>query len=326
MNLPALSERFRLLLPLAVATLSVGLYAAGQLGPWVVPLDLLAQFSLQLLSMICVGLVAMFWLRRALAVLVFGTVAAILLPVVLSKWYERGGALALPSPPPTMLPSRPKRLKLLTFNVFHLNGNESAVASEILSHNADIVILTEFGPDKRLLRARMARAYASVNSCGKHWRCSMAIYSRYRLIAKMQKFPGIGKGSGWLRSTIRVGGRTINVIGTHIVSPRRDPAANIAELDALARLVRRTGGPMIVAGDFNTTLWANAFRRFRINSGLVHMGHLLPTWPMRPIAFPQLGIDHVFTTPDLKVTHLQSGRAAGSDHAPVIATVEFSVN
>ena len=80
---------------------------------------------------------------------------------------------------------------------------------------------------------------------------------------------------------------------------------------------------MVVAGDLNTTLWANAFDNFRRKSGLKHMGALIPTWPTQPLPLPQLGIDHVFTSPELRLVDIASGNPAGSDHIPLIATIEL---
>jgi endonuclease/exonuclease/phosphatase family metal-dependent hydrolase len=53
------------------------------------------------------------------------------------------------------------------------------------------------------------------------------------------------------------------------------------------------------------------------------MGYLIPTWPMRPLPLPQLGIDHIFASPELRITDVRAGNAAGSDHLPVLATIEL---
>ena len=64
-----------------------------------------------------------------------------------------------------------------------------------------------------------------------------------------------------------------------------------------------------MAGDFNATRWSNAFELFRNRSGLVHMKRILPTWPVWPLPVAQLGLDHVFATPDIGIEECYTGSA-----------------
>ena len=44
---------------------------------------------------------------------------------------------------------------------------------------------------------------------------------------------------------------------------------------------------------------------------------------MTPVALPQIGIDHVFTSRDVELYDVAAGRAAGSDHLPIAATLRL---
>ena len=48
-----------------------------------------------------------------------------------------------------------RKFKLLTFNIYDRNNNLDAIWSEIQRHNADVVLLIEFGPSKNALLSRL---------------------------------------------------------------------------------------------------------------------------------------------------------------------------
>jgi endonuclease/exonuclease/phosphatase (EEP) superfamily protein YafD len=119
----------------------------------------------------------------------------------------------------------------------------------------------------------------------------------------------------------RLGG-SLTVIGTHLHRPSRDPWLHPRQKSALAALMRRIDGPLILAGDLNSSPWSNAFRRLRAATGLVPAGILTPSWPAWPLALPQVALDHILASPDLTVAAAGTGSAVGSDHLPVWARLE----
>ena len=86
--------------------------------------------------------------------------------------------------------------------------------------------------------------------------------------------------------------------------------------------MRHIDGPLVLAGDLNTSPWSNAFRKLRAVAGLAPASTLMPTWPAWPVALPQVALDHIFVSPELAVAAAGTGPAVGSDHLPVWAQLE----
>jgi Endonuclease/Exonuclease/phosphatase family len=103
------------------------------------------------------------------------------------------------------------------------------------------------------------------------------------------------------------------------------------ELNALAKAIKDTSGPVVVVGDFNTPPNTQALKLFAQTSGarrIACAGRWRPTWrpyPWReavPAGLPLTGIpiDHLFVR-DVNVTACRVGQDFGSDHLPLL--VEF---
>ena len=63
-------------------------------------------------------------------------------------------------------------------------------------------------------------------------------------------------------------------------------------------LIHGVEGHKVVMGDFNATPFSRLDRQFAVSSGLNLAW--LPSWPAF-FALPQLGIDHIFLSPGLRV-------------------------
>src|SRR5262249_13593733 len=117
----------------------------------------------------------------------------------------------------------------------------------------------------------------------------------------------------------------------HLFPPLKSDGAAVCRAqfaDLLDQLKRETL-PAVVAGDFNFTRrtpqgqqlqglkYADAYQLVGKGRG--------GTWPVNPKAswFPLLQLDHVYVSPQLVATECRTGRAAGSDHLPVIARLGF---
>jgi endonuclease/exonuclease/phosphatase (EEP) superfamily protein YafD len=333
----------RHVLPLLVASGALFAFALGQLAMTSAVFDFFAQFSKHWLVIAVTAVAASFIPRRAYTVLTLSFPLAILFPVGLAHYYEASPAAAnfsstgepvaagLPSPTAKRSVANlrkvgtvtPTGFRLLVFNTYNYNVEIDEIFEEIERLDADVLVLIEVGPNKRALLPRLRQLYPHGRACEDNWDCGVALLSR--LPARHFKLVGPKDDAGppYIKAELQVGDRSVTIIGTHVLSPNHGPRANFIELDKLAAVARRRQMPLIVAGDLNTTVWANAFDNFRRKSGLNHMGHLIPTWPVRPLPLPQIGIDHIFTSPELRVAQINAGNAAGSDHLPLLATIEF---
>lgn len=325
-------------LSLMLAAGALAAIALGAFGQWYAPLDIFAQFTAHWLILVGAAFLAAAFPHRAGAIVSSAIPAAILtLPLITATYHDEAArppmvretnvaaaaSLSLPTSPGTAYPLAAS-FKLLTFNLLQENRNYRAIIDEIERHDADIVFLAEYGPTKKQLQAWLSRRYPYKQDCSGSWHCSIALYSRFPITKQRLVLAQHDAGPRRIHADIQIGGSNVHVIGTHLISPLDRPSANYRELDFLAREVAARGtGPVVVAGDFNATLFSNAFRNFVEKSGLVHMGHLIPSWPMTPVALPQIGIDHVFMSRDVELYDVAAGRAAGSDHLPIAATLRL---
>lgn len=90
----------------------------------------------------------------------------------------------------------------------------------------------------------------------------------------------------------------------------------------LQRLILNLNGPVIVAGDFNQSLYSPLFQHFILLSGMKVVDARLPylfTWPVdSPFLASQL--DYVLATKDIlpRLTSVSTIRLKGSDHYPLL--------
>ena len=90
--------------------------------------------------------------------------------------------------------------------------------------------------------------------------------------------------------------------------------------EAMAEFIETLDGPIILAGDFNTTVWSPNMRRV-LEAGDLHdvrLGRgIMPTWPMHPTLPLMLPIDGCFITDHFTIQSLTLERDLRSDHLPI---------
>ena len=287
-----------------VATLLMGL--AGRVSA---DLDIAAHLMGHALVMLPFAAFALWRDRRAPLVLAAGVVCGTALPALLSL-----GRVDRLAPRTDARPS----VRILSINTWHRHRDHDRLVAAIERHDADVVLLYEFGPDKLPLLARLEAGYPHRVGCPEEWRCAVVMLSRGPLIDA-----GRTPGERGTRPPLVWGQLTggVTVIGTHIERPLDAPDGHVTELRWVARFARRQTQPVVVAGDFNTTPWAASFRLFAAESGLNHMGRFLPSWPAGRLFVPQIAIDHAWASPDLVFEQLALGEDVGSDHLPLVFDV-----
>src|SRR5262245_8682313 len=261
-------------------------------------------------------------LTRRLSALVLGILATFLV----HAWL--GLATCCHPPQPAMIvggalstiasTGAPHDLSLVALNAWHNHGDPSRLSAYLAEVDADLVVLSEFGPNKRALLAPLKTTHPFQIDCGDEGACSLAMISR---------IPFASAGSGQIAEGklafvwARLAGG-VTVLGTHLHRPSRDPWLHEQQMRALVEFVDRIPGPVILAGDLNTTPWSKSYRTLRRVAGLVPASTLRPTWPAWPLTFPQVALDHIFVSTDLSVSAAGTGPAVGSDHLPIWAIVQ----
>lgn len=218
-------------------------------------------------------------------------------------------------------------LKVLSINTFHNNQAPEKLWRYLARADADVVVLSEFGPSKSALLERLKRAYPYQVSCADRWPCAQVLLSRQRFERSGFVMPSL-KSPPLVWAEFRsagVKGSKVTVIGTHIYRPSRRFDWHRAQLAGLAERLRRMDGGVIIAGDFNMTRLSASFEDFLAESGLVAGDRELPGWPAWPsvMPLPQVQIDHLFVSRDLAVVDQRIGTPVGSDHLPLWSAVRL---
>lgn len=261
-------------------------------------------------------------LTRRLSALVLGILATFLV----HAWLGLAGCCHPPQPgmvtggglSTIAAPAGSQDLSLVALNAWHHHSDPSRLSSYLADVDADLVVLSEFGPNKRALLDPLKRSHPFQIDCADDWSCSLALLSRIPFASAGTGQIGEGKlAFVWARLN---GG--VTVLGTHLHRPSRDPWLHEQQMLELVQFIDRIPGPVILAGDLNTTPWSKSYRTLRRVAGLVPASTLRPTWPAWPLAVPQVALDHIFVSPDLAVSAAGTGPVVGSDHLPIWAVVQ----
>ncbi|EKV26628.1 hypothetical protein C882_2255 [Caenispirillum salinarum AK4] len=278
------------------------------------PFDLLTHFRLQYVAAAAVLLVAALLLRAWPAAAILLTVAILHGWVIKDLW-----TAPTPEAPPG------ERLRVVAANVLNANRTPDAVADFVARSDADVVILVDaVGPRWTQALEEIGGLYPHAAPDG--WRngAPALIFSRHPIWYDRVARRTAGK-TPYLVTRLTVGERAVSVIGVHPTSPAPfDGDGSRARNQQLRQIAQTASGlddPLIVAGDFNTTLWSPHAAALLDATGLRPAAHghgWHATWPrwMPPGRIP---IDHVLLRGPLTAERFGRGPAIGSDHYPVVA-------
>lgn len=216
------------------------------------------------------------------------------------------------------------RLKVIVFNAWDRNPDESGTAAWIAGERPDLVLMQETEP--AIEQALVARGFNMVQTMA-----HTAVFSRQRPIRPAYVVPmGLWPRLPDLtRATFAFGGGTFNVVSLHM--DRHFGDADSQDISALAQLAALyPSDTLIVAGDFNTTPWSLAMRRLDRALPLQRRDRALATWPARlpmlggaPAPLPFLAIDHLYAGSAWRTISVARGPRSGSDHYPLIVTLSM---
>ncbi|HEX8391503.1 MAG TPA: endonuclease/exonuclease/phosphatase family protein [Longimicrobium sp.] len=293
-----------------------GLWLASLLafagGAWW-PLDLLAHFRVQYLVLATVLAALCLLARRRRTGMVIGACAALNAAVVL----------------PYLVPSRPEpvaaRAKLISMNVLTSNPDHDAVRRFVRRERPDLLLLMEV--DERWMQdmADLRREYPYGVVEARSDNFGIALLSRH----PCSRCEVVHLGPDRLPSVVGefMMPDRVTLVGTHPLPPLGSERARSHDLHlrAVGDYIARVQGPVILAGDLNTTPWSARFRRLLGRTGLRDSGAghgVGRTWPADN-ALLGITIDHFLSTGGVHVTRRERGPNVGSDHFPLI--VEFAL-
>ena len=246
-------------------------------------------------------------------------------------------------------------ITVLTWNTGRMDYTHKPPKNEVLaylvSQDADIVCLQEVDvykdtrwltlPDvKQVLHQKYPYSYIDFSVYNKHHQFGTMVWSKYPLIHK-QSIHYETKGNLSNRCDVVVGKDTFRLINNHLES-YSFRSSDLEDLDKMeekwkravplrnkqAQIIRQeideSPYPVIVVGDFNSI--PISFTYLHISSGLhdawreTHPWQWGATCEKRGIG---LRIDYILSSDPLIPTRCSIPDATGSDHKPVVATLEW---
>jgi endonuclease/exonuclease/phosphatase (EEP) superfamily protein YafD len=275
-------------------------------------LQLFTHFRLQYLGASLVLLVALAMLREPRYTIALALVALLNANFVLPWYFDKRPSAA------------GTEIKVILANVLASNDDPVPLLSLIEAEQPDLVFLLEISPRWAAELPVLGESFTHSVVEPRDGKFGIAMYSQLPVTAAAS-IDSSPLGYPTIVATLEVGGQSLQVVGTHPMIPVgvENYDARNSQLDAVARLLQKAGGPRLLVGDLNATIWDRQYGSLENRTWLrnVRQGFgLLPTWPtfMPPAMIP---IDHMLVSEEIGVKDVRTGPAIGSDHLPLIATI-----
>lgn len=289
---------------LALALFTLAGFAAGL--DWTC--ELLCHFRIQY------AVVGGLWLLFALWATDLRRVAVAAAVVVVNL------ALILPLYVPGAPPAEGHRFRLLLSNINFSNRHPERLTELVKAEDPDLVLVTELAEPAAEAMEPLANAYPFQILKTDDGARSVGIYSRRPLTdARLERIGGVG----WVSAiaTANVDGRMITIVACHPRAPggREELVMRNEQLAAMGQWATQQTGPLVIAGDLNTTSWSPGWRTLVQPAGLVdtRQGYGPQcTWPSFSKVF-YIPLDHVLVR-GVGVVSREVAPDVGSDHRPVV--------
>ena len=294
-----------------LAVVLVALVQVAGLLQTVHPLfDSIAHFRLHITIILALGIGLLLLLRS-------WRVAGLAMTVAAAGVYGMGPALGSIGPDDG---ADSQRLVLVQYNMLYRNRSPAKVAEQVRAAKADAVTLQEVSDHNKALLTNLKADYPYQLFCESFSVGGVAVASRWPILAQGC---GDGQGLAWIR--IDVKGTPVTVASLHLHWPY--PFAQSDQITSLQGPMKAMPQPVVLAGDFNAAPWSHSVERVAEATRSHVIGGIRLSLKMAPFGlgpWPLLPIDHVLVPGNARVSGMQVGSDAGSDHLPVIATINLS--
>ncbi|MBX5160075.1 endonuclease [Rhizobium sp. NZLR10] len=214
---------------------------------------------------------------------------------------------------------RPPLFRLMSFNIAIDNWkNSTAITDMVIASNADVVNLLEAKPLTFHLQ-QLFKAYPYHIGCesGKDT-CDTLVLSKRPFVSRQVASMGSLRKNRLVISSVDFGGETINLVSAHLTKPYFDDF-QMAELEDLAKTLGLIDGPLVLSGDFNSSVIAPSIQGFLRDQKLKTIVPEPATWPVGA-GLLGIAIDHIFARAPLHLTSLKRlDDSLGSNHSGLIA-------
>jgi len=252
--------------------------------------------------------------------------AVVVLPAMAGTWW---------SPPEPVARPNATALRVVTYNIrmgYGLDGTfgPDALARAIAGERPDVVLLGEVDrawllngghDDLQVLARRLDLRYVFAPAADNVWGDAIltnAPMLRTRTIRLSSA--GAVTGAQALGVVVRIGGREVAVVGTHLQPPPDGPPLVQAREVAQFATDFGAGLPTVIGGDLNVTPDSETVH---ILTGAGYVDALAAARPVLtfPSDAPEQEIDHVLARGFGPATDVNAPRTTASDHLPVAVTL-----
>jgi len=228
------------------------------------------------------------------------------------------------------------KIKVLSWNIW-IDGHFNEITEFLKKSDADIIGLQEVKDNdstldviKYLNGLGYEHVFAPVEYAwdNKIFIFGPAVFSKHKIVSsEIYNLHETDKRVA-VRADVQVGDSVLHVLSTHLSHSHQKPS-EVQEQQAENLLKIVPTEHAIVMGDFNATPESNVVQK--IAKVLTDADtQSLPTWSVYPAGgedcTPQridTRLDYIFVTSDLKVNTFEVGESRGSDHLPIIVTIEL---
>ena len=320
---PACSFLTRLTQKALILILSAALTGSltGHLSAYALVGELCSQFQLHALLASLLAAPLLYVLSRKRSLSQNRGAVFLVLATLMSAALAVAPALTLARP---ALPSHPPLARVLFYNVMAVNRNQPAVVQLIEQEQPDIAVLLEGNARWQASTERLRGAYPHQYLLDDAGNFGIILLSRWRLsnISPLKDIDesGITRLS-LLQADVELPGGALHVIAAHPIPPLSAKLRTLRDqaMALISQQVQGQRGPVLLVGDFNATIWTDAFQTLMHESEL-NGATMRPSWPA-PLGSFGIGLDQILGTHGLIIGPVRTGPAQGSDHLARIADV-----
>jgi endonuclease/exonuclease/phosphatase (EEP) superfamily protein YafD len=288
------------------------LSTAGYLGEFNLLFELNSHFKLQYLL---VGFSTLIFFALVRAKKIWLLVSAFCIIINLAEivpWYFPAPAFAGANPG--------QHLRILHSNVLTGNRRYADAISLVKAEQPDIAVFVEVSTAWARELAVLSEIFPYSCRQQESEAFGSAIFSKLPLEnAAIKSFSQQRRS---LSADVKFQDKTISLLLVHPSVPIKQHSFidRNKQLAAFGEYAAQVKNPLVVVGDFNTTMWSPFYKNM-INTGKLRNARsgfgLLPTWPtFMPLLY--IPIDHVLVSKEIGVLKIHTGRNVGSDHLPLI--------
>lgn len=221
------------------------------------------------------------------------------------------------------------QLKIMVSNVLTTNDDTYKLVELVQQKQPDILITLESDEKWEKALNQIEADYSYTVKVPLDNLYGMHLYSKLELIDPEVKYLIIDDIPS-IHTQLRLqGGRVIWLYCLHPMPPSPTEAdkstTRDAELLMVGKHIKDNEQTAILAGDLNDVAWSKTTRRFQRISGLLdpRVGrHFINTFHV-DYPFLRWALDHLFHSPCFTVIDIQRLPSIGSDHFPVLTTLQY---